>query len=158
MCVTVNHQAHLSAFGVCLGWCLQAGVGILAQFLLHASSRSCAAGPVRCPQRWRWNRIDFKSHGTDAFTSSSEQPSREHKQNEGNKRVGGLSWGCREPPGNDTLSPHLHLASFHIPSYQWKGEGGKGFTDTIPGLPLAGFFCWNNYLPGTIFPPSTGWM
>lgn len=49
--------------------------------------RSCATGSTGCPWRQIQDQIDFRLRGAAVFTSSSTQPSGEHKQNERNERA-----------------------------------------------------------------------
>lgn len=123
--------------------------------LLQASSWNCATGSIRCLQRQTQNQIDFKSHGADAFTSSSGLPSGEHKQNEGNKSAGGVIV-CAGPPGNDT--PCLPTCTLPVLISHLIGRRGRWFTDKIPGVPVAGFYCRYNYPPKAVIPPSVGQM
>lgn len=74
---------------------MSAFVPPLAVFEGKEGSRSTPHGPitgrttgsVRSLPRQIQNPIDFKSQETNVFTSSSTQPSGEHKQSERNKRL-----------------------------------------------------------------------
>lgn len=75
--VAVNHQL--------LCQCLTGGGGEGSP--RPPGKRSCATGSTGCPWRQIQDQIDFRLRGAAVFTSSSTQPSGEHKQNERNERA-----------------------------------------------------------------------